>query len=1265
MGGVRMRRSFIAVAALGIVSACGTTADAPPGDVRAHPELTLGQDLYGLACNRLGASVLTEDLEGTSYRRLCFPGAGGVYADTVDQTRLPVPTRDGFREQRRLSIAKLEALARRRNDVIRALDTAFDDTEIPVPYEPGRTIGNHEALREMLGNLVTLYGSNPLDEPGSTDEPLFPSVTRSLGRLFAAFAGEGDPILSPADPTIAADAQAALSRISGRQSYRPLPVLLGALRPLFGYPELRAFAEVVGSDVGPGGPHRADFQNLLGAVQAELATSTPSSPAIPVAIDSARAQPSRPRTKLEFAAATFLSAAPSYNHGVPGKLLVSRDARGTALPRDFSVAADGDGDGLADTDPFGRYVTSSGTLAPVDPPFPSPLFPVVNGFDPEGRALDPWGQLVYRYVDLSETLLSRVLHEMGRLVTTDTTRARGSMAELLRGAFPLWGASVKRPASWASGGEYSAFDTTDSALVDLVHAAGQLIAHPDSDLWLALVEKAFTDHPDVAARLMGAVLRIREISNARPDIALAPEVTIWDEMQEWLVKVARNPVLFGGLVRALADPDFQAFMPGAVAQFAVNKDRLTYDPENINGAPLNLTTGVVELPRTPVDRSIPTVGDNTSILQRSLAMIHDVNGVNACNKEGAKIEAEVGGIRITFPALGGFRECELFYFPNMGLLYLDSILGQARMQIRNNLLDGLVQAFGGAFNIDQIFESSSGVTGLSLTPGPVALNRLVFFGARSSRFDPLFGGMMPDRDPLWTTTNLKTDRFIAGLIDAVSTSVCPDRTIADPAVLFGQLQLADCHSSSGGDPSSVVRLRDPGTIFAWETFDFLRAMRPMLQPFKDGSAGELFLELVDILNRHWPGPEHGAECSRAGSFRRGATDYNPMYCAESGVNRYEPLIADIVRTDLLPALAAMSQVVEPLQITDVRRSGATLNAVEVLRGMTLAFFDPDVSATLGVVDRKGERATTAADRVTVKPQTTPFDLFAHALQRNDDLLKGTDRFDGWRRARSTLVDTFFGVTGTGTQAVFTKPTVPAILTLVRAVREQINANCPDREISQNRCDWAVRGMTENAADTIGAADFSTILHLVDALMTDPATRKELEGLLSYLVDDVDPVASQGLLTSVADVLQLLGDTETMSPLYRAVSTIAAPAANGIPASSPGAVDRILTLLSAVVDETAPDGTPRPSAFDPYRTLPRVLRRMVDPVDPNDASSFSPIEILMDTIAEVNRIDASLPGSEPLDAADYQAVFRAMRDVMTSRTRGLEQVYRIVNGRSDR
>jgi hypothetical protein len=63
---------------------------------------------------------------------------------------------------------------------------------------------------------------------------------------------------------------------------------------------------------------------------------------------------------------------------------------------------------------------------------------------------------------------------------------------------------------------------------------------------------------------------------------------------------------------------------------------------------------------------------------------------------------------------------------------------------------------------------------------------------------------------------------------------------------------------------------------------------------------------------------------------------------------------------------------------------------------------------------------------------------------------------------------------------------------------------------------------------------------------------------------------------------------------------------------------------------------------------------------DEGAGLSPIEVFIDTIAEVNRIDAS--SGEPLTAEDYGNMMGSVRDFFTDEHRGLEQFYYIVQRR---
>ncbi|MCC6214193.1 MAG: hypothetical protein IT376_04955 [Polyangiaceae bacterium] len=1272
-----------------LAGACSTDFD---GTRRVPERASLGAEIYGAICDRVGASALTEDLAGRSYRRVCHPDLQGEYSDTVDVSVLP-PVSGSAAIARTLAVAKLEALARRRAELVRALDATFPKESLLVPRGGGETIDSHEALSQFLRALIPLQEGNPVDP--TTAEPLLPAATRATGRLFASLGGPGgDAFTRTADAARAAKAQAAFARLSGRQGYRPVRVVLGAVRPAVAYPELRALAQVLGPRLGPGGAMRDAFQDVLGMAESELSTSVVQPLPPPWALaDPTRLQPTRPRTTPEVAAAALLAEHVAFaTPGQDARYIVRRDVRGFALPASASPGAfgapfaDTDADGLADVDALGRFVGSSGALAPIDPPFVVPGWPRIEAPDSHGRALGGSGAPVYGYVDTSRTLLNALLRDLQPLLDPDS--GDETLADLLSGAFLLYGDPVERQASWASGGSYSSFDAHASPLADLLHATGQVLADPKSDVALAVVEKLFVEHEALMARIIGAALRLREVSNQHPEARLSPQDVFWDDLLEVLVRVLKKPALFKDVVRAFKDPRVNTTLARAFSEYSKYTDMVTYDPNDLNGGTINLTVGggSTQPPVSrPVDRATPDAllpdgTENRSGFHRILQMIHDMDGVNACNKQGAVIRLKLGALDLKWPLVGSYSECDLFVFRDIGLIYLDSVLDdvysrnppQAELPIGDATLNGIIGLLGGVISIDQAFQDSSNIDGLSLNPTPRAFHRLVYFGTTSGRFDSFFGGQMPDRDPFLGAgqRNALTNTFVSSLIEPLATSVCPPRMVAG-------LPVADCAADTSasfpsgrkGTPYDLLRVRDRGGIFLWEHFDFLNGVAPLAYAFDVHDESQLFLDLLQALYRHWPSEQHGAECEKTGTWYKDRPDYNPRYCAESGLSRYEPVLTELYEGDLLPAIGDLLTLIDtPGFVTDERNGGTPRHGLDVVLDLAEALLDPDYAAQGGVRDRSGQAATTWADGTTPKAQVTPIDLFARALRGIDQRLEGNPRHARWLSARSRLVDTFLAVEGTGSAARFVNPGTPkAIPVLVRVLREQLNANCPDRETSPTRCAWPIEALPQKTITTMEAAPFSAMMHLLDRIDQDAGARLVVQRLLAYLLAQASGNdAQRATLASVADLLQLLGDDTNLPPIYNALALAAAPAttqADGRPA--PGAADRIFELVNALTREADASGAPADNAFDRHHVVDWMLRNLFTPMDTSDPESLTPIEVLIDVIAEVNRTDSGLPRETPLSAQDFSYVFGTLRDFFTGETRGLEQFYEIVRHRDGR
>jgi hypothetical protein len=244
------------------------------------------------------------------------------------------------------------------------------------------------------------------------------------------------------------------------------------------------------------------------------------------------------------------------------------------------------------------------------------------------------------------------------------------------------------------------------------------------------------------------------------------------------------------------------------------------------------------------------------------------------------------------------------------------------------------------------------------------------------------------------------------------------------------------------------------------------------------------------------------------------------------------------------------------------------------------------------------------------------------------------------------VDQFLSIDGEGAASKFANPAIPkALVSILKAMREQLNAHCPDRE-SGTECTWAKKDMGQTIADGLSGPLTASLVDVLELVRKDENARREVEKLLEQLMRASSPGdALQSTLGSLADALQvLLADAEIAPILTAASPGLEKTTASGGKGPLPSSLD----LLRAITSDE----------YDKYHVMDYVLPNLVTPMD--DGNGPTPLEVIMDTVAEVNRIDAS--SSTPLDPTDYEYIMKTARDFLTSDTRGLEQIYTIVKNR---
>ena len=855
---------------------------------------SLGEELFGVVCDRLGGQSLHEDLTGASYQGICHR----PFTDTVDQARLP-PLVDGqpnlagrrvplARQQadRTYGVGRLQTLAQHRAALIGALDATFPDPMIAV-----KDVGNpdptkscnapaaggegrlHDSLTTLLGRFQALY-----------DDGTIPQSTESIAGVIDAFRA------SP-------EAQAAWAVYDSRAGYRPIDLNLGAVRPMMAYSSLREFMNasfaLLAADSQPyaanpptdpngnrlpiPGPAYAQLSQLLATAHAELLNSTPDPVVGPLQVTSdpitARSVLSRPRQDLEVLQALFYAQDAAFGGGA-SRYIVQRDGRGyVTVPLVGGVVpspfVDSNGDGLAEVSSLGAFVTSDGSAAPS--PFPAVGAPDTPARDPLSRALDASrSRLLYGYIDTSHTYAASLFRNFEPLVDPNPQDDRETFMGFLAGADVLMGArkSDTRTYTDSETVTYSAFDTTASPVLDLLYAFGQIMADPTAGETFTFASNLVSQQPAAVARMVGDGLYAKSLANKDVSGSLPAKSTLWDEMIDVTIQIEQEPGLLEDVLRALGD-DASLPLSTVFSGYMASKDHISYDRAHLNGPAFNETTMDGSQPTTPVDRSQPDTGWNRSEMQRFLQTIHDTNGVTACNKQGGTVHAQgvpifgsldiptgpansiaaQGVLLANYGSKQTFNECEVFKIDNLAGFYLDSIVGAASLYFRDNFVrNGLAGV--GAASVGLI-EQSSGIgydsSNTDFHNGP-DLTRPGFWDLASSQiFRPKPGWLnrlvffdIAKDSPNPGGTNYTTNHFLTDLQGTqIGTSICPERVIPDPCAAAGSTctgapDIAMDHKVHGlrtCPPGDWTFDRDQDATFVWEDLGFYSAFTPLVSAF--------------------------------------------------------------------------------------------------------------------------------------------------------------------------------------------------------------------------------------------------------------------------------------------------------------------------------------------------------------------------------------------------------------------------------------------------
>lgn len=548
----KVKSSFWSRAALGamltvpcLVAATGCAEEEPPAP--PPQERALGRGFFALMCDRVGGLAIREDFTGESYARICRPNADGAYDDKINADLLPPITEPGVKgdgtvvsiqeleENRKRRLARVEALARHREELINAFEAIIPDKDIPLRGTSNRGIvtactgdaGSGKLRQELLYML-----SRQLDMLGKSDD---------LEVLVDTMGGFMQSVQK------AEDARLATSRVMNRDGFQPAERSVGFLQYFLANPRLPELSDafthyVVPADQqaqarrGNAGAGAEALQDVLRAAGYELQTLDMGARLAPLVVGDdgtpdKNQSLSRPRTGPELIRYLLTQEHDDFQQKGKPTLVLTRDERGMpfvskingAFPRPF---VDKDNDGLADIDKLGRFVAlGQETVNPEAPsPFVAPQLRFKGTRDKLGRAVEGAAP-IYDYQDINRTYLANLVADLRAVLEGLKKTGKpeifleqaGVLGALAGPKSPQPNESVtfKAPSSTGKGTtvtfKYKGHNVAESPLVDILHLGGHILSAPEVLDMVVLSERLIREKPEVAARFFAAVIKLLEI----------------------------------------------------------------------------------------------------------------------------------------------------------------------------------------------------------------------------------------------------------------------------------------------------------------------------------------------------------------------------------------------------------------------------------------------------------------------------------------------------------------------------------------------------------------------------------------------------------------------------------------------------------------------------------------------------------------------------------------------------------------------------------
>ncbi|HEU4733693.1 MAG TPA: hypothetical protein VFT22_37625, partial [Kofleriaceae bacterium] len=396
---------------------------------------------------------------------------------------------------------------------------------------------------------------------------------------------------------------------------------------------------------------------------------------------------------------------------------------------------------------------------------------------------------------------------------------------------------------------------------------------------------------------------------------------------------------------------------------------------------------------------------------------------------------------------------------------------------------------------------------------------------------------------------------------------------------------------------------------------------PIVQAFVDNGAEQLFLDLMSALHKHWP--------SKDSTTTQTTNPAGGNYAFGSNARSWEPLIADAMAGDLLPALVDTAAELNAITVNGKSYATVLTNAASFV-----------ITPLAGLTDRQGRSTTTTADGKPVA-QLSPWHVLADAyLARRARLAAAGAEGAAWPSAVSATVDLLLRADNPGSGWAFRNGHVRGV---TRAAIALLRGRIDAHDQRGDRAAWVAQTLPGDARDLLTHPLFAATADLASALTAQSGPRTALEALLRDAFDETSSPALFAMLrTAAADLIQLLSDDADLVPIAHLAGRLLAP--------DKPYLEIQLDLLQKL------------NAADPSAVLARLAGQMFTGYDAADPG-VPALAAIANGIGEVDRRHPASEFGATWTQQDYPSVLGGVAAFLREQQRGLPRFIAIVKGRN--